>query len=47
MLAQAAICLAKDVPELAGGFWTPASAMKEHLITRLSDHAGVTVVAVQ
>lgn len=43
MLAQAAICLAKDVPELAGGFWTPASAMKEHLITRLSDHAGVTV----
>jgi short subunit dehydrogenase-like uncharacterized protein len=43
MLAQAAICLAKDIPDLPGGFWTPASAMKDHLITRLSAHAGVTV----
>lgn len=43
MLCQAAICLAKDVPKLKGGFWTPASALNDHLIKRLSDHAGVTV----
>lgn len=43
MLAQAAICLAKDVPALDGGFWTPVSALNEHLIDRLSAHAGVTV----
>lgn len=43
MLAQAAICLAKDIPDLEGGFWTPASALNEHLINRLSVHAGVTV----
>lgn len=43
MLSQAAICLAKDVPELEGGFWTPASALNEYLIGRLAAHAGVTV----
>lgn len=43
MLSQAAICLAKDVPELAGGFWTPASALNEHLIKRLDQHAGVKI----
>ena len=43
MLAQAAICLAKDIPNLAGGFWTPASALNTHLIKRLQDHAGVVI----
>jgi short subunit dehydrogenase-like uncharacterized protein len=43
MLAQSVLCLSKDIPELAGGFWTPASAMGEKLISRLSAHAGVTV----
>lgn len=43
MLAQSALCLAKDVPDLAGGFWTPASALNEALISRLSTHAGVIV----
>ncbi|MBT1451491.1 saccharopine dehydrogenase NADP-binding domain-containing protein [Glaciecola sp. XM2] len=43
MLSQAALCLAKDTDDLAGGFWTPASAMGDALITRLSDHAGVVV----
>lgn len=43
MLAQSVLCLAKDVPELAGGFWTPASALNDHLIERMAKHAGVTV----
>jgi short subunit dehydrogenase-like uncharacterized protein len=43
MLCQAALCLANDVPSVKGGFWTPASALGEQLISRLSAHAGVTV----
>ncbi len=43
MLSQAAICLAKDVPDLPGGFWTPASALNQHLIERLDKHAGVKI----
>lgn len=43
MLAQSAICLAKDVSkeEVAGGFWTPASAMGDPLIDRLEKYAGL------
>ncbi|WP_430426768.1 saccharopine dehydrogenase family protein [Parasphingorhabdus sp.] len=43
MLAQAAACLAQDVPEGAvGGFWTPASILGDKLIERLREHAGLT-----
>lgn len=43
MLAQAAACLARDVPaDTAGGFWTPATLMGDHLIMRLKAHAGLT-----
>ena len=43
MLAQAAACLAKDVPKRAkGGFWTPATLMGDKLIKRLQAHAGLT-----
>lgn len=44
MLAQAAVCLAKDIPkeEKPGGFWTPASVFGETLIKRLEAHAGLT-----
>lgn len=44
MLAQSALCLVQDISRdsVKGGFWTPASAMGEHLITRLQDHAGLT-----
>lgn len=44
MLAQAGICLARDIPgdRLQGGFWTPATAMGKRLIRRLIDHAGFT-----
>ena len=43
MLTQAALCLAKDVPDVSGGFWTPAAALNDALIQRLALHAGVTV----
>lgn len=44
MLAQAGICLARDLPQdkVPGGFWTPATAMGKRLIRRLIDHAGFT-----
>ena len=42
MLSQAAICLAQDVDDLKGGFWTPSTAMGTPLIERLSQHASVT-----
>ena len=43
MLAQAGICLARDIPRnrVPGGFWTPATAMGKKLIRRLIDHAGI------
>ena len=44
MLAQSALCLAQDVTkaEVAGGFWTPAAAMGNKLLTRLEEHAGLS-----
>ena len=41
MLAEAAVCLAKDDIQVAGGFWTPASAMNQKLIERLVKNAGL------
>ena len=44
MLAQASLCLAFDVSQeqRGGGFWTPATAMGDQLIDRLSAHAGMS-----
>lgn len=43
MLAQAAACLALDVPRSrARGFWTPAALFGDALVDRLQRHAGVT-----
>lgn len=42
MLAQAAMCIAFDVPKNGGGFWTPATLMGDVLIERLVKHAGLT-----
>ena len=44
MLAQSALCLAQDIAkdEVMGGFWTPASAMGDKLLSRLESHAGLT-----
>ncbi len=44
MLGEAGACLAREIPAtaLAGGFWTPATALGDRLIARLQDHAGLT-----
>lgn len=43
MLAQAALCLVEDIDRdaVGGGFWTPASAMGDALINRLSQYSGI------
>ena len=42
MISECAMCLLRDTPQLAGGIWTPGAAMGEHLIKRLTEHAGIT-----
>jgi short subunit dehydrogenase-like uncharacterized protein len=42
MLGQAAACLAEDVADAPGGFWTPATLLGDRLVERLRAHAGVT-----
>ncbi|MFO7549981.1 MAG: saccharopine dehydrogenase NADP-binding domain-containing protein [Haliea sp.] len=42
MLAEAAVCLARDPLTVGGGFWTPASGLGDHLLTRLVENAGLT-----
>lgn len=43
MIAEAAMCLSElPAEDVAGGFWTPASAMGTQLIERLVEHAGLT-----
>ena len=42
MIAESAVCLAKDDLSVGGGFWTPASAMNGKLLTRLQANAGLT-----
>lgn len=42
MLAESAVCLAKDELNVAGGFWTPASAMGAQLLDRLQKNAGLS-----
>jgi short subunit dehydrogenase-like uncharacterized protein len=42
MISECAICLLRDTPGLAPGFWTPGAAMGERLIKRLVDGAGLS-----
>ena len=42
MLGEAVVCLAKDMANKPGGFWTPASLMGGKLMSRLQQHAGLT-----
>ncbi|MEM9266443.1 MAG: saccharopine dehydrogenase NADP-binding domain-containing protein [Cyanobacteria bacterium P01_F01_bin.13] len=42
ILGQAGLCLAKDFPAKAGGFWTPASMFGDVLIECLVKAAGLT-----
>jgi short subunit dehydrogenase-like uncharacterized protein len=41
MLGESALSLAQDELGIEGGFWTPASAMGDQLLSRLPAHAGV------
>ena len=42
MVAECAICLARDAADTAPGIWTPGAAMQHKLIKRLADNAGLT-----
>jgi short subunit dehydrogenase-like uncharacterized protein len=42
MIAECAICLLRDTPDVPAGIWTPGAAMQQMLIKRLVDHAGLT-----
>lgn len=42
MIAESAVCLAKNPQAASGGIWTPASAMGSLLIDRLQQNAGLT-----
>ena len=42
MLAESAVCLAKDEIDSPGGVLTPSAAMGDALLQRLRDHAGLT-----
>jgi short subunit dehydrogenase-like uncharacterized protein len=42
MLAESALCLVKDCPEVPGGVWVPGAAMGTRLIDRLQKNAGLT-----
>ena len=42
MISECAICLLRDTPDVAPGFWTPGAAMQSRLIKRLVDNAGLT-----
>ena len=42
MIAECAICLLRDAPDVPAGIWTPGAAMQHKLIKRLEAHAGIT-----
>ncbi len=42
MISECAICLLRDTPDVPAGIWTPGAAMREALIKRLAEHAGLT-----
>jgi short subunit dehydrogenase-like uncharacterized protein len=42
MLAESAVCLAKDEAFTGGGFWTPSTALGASLMSRLTRNAGLT-----
>src|SRR5436305_3576352 len=41
MIAECAVCLLRDAPDVPAGIWTPGAAMGDRLIKRLVDHAGL------
>lgn len=49
MLGEAGVCLAQDISKdaLAGGLWTPSTALGDRLMARLTEHAGITFEVVE
>ena len=47
MLAECAVCLARDELAVGGGVWTPAAAMGAKLLERLQSNAGLTFEIVE
>jgi short subunit dehydrogenase-like uncharacterized protein len=41
MISECAICLLRDTPDVPAGVWTPGAAMRDALIKRLVDNAGL------
>lgn len=41
MIAEAALCLVRDAPEVPSGIWTPGAALKDKLVERLRANAGL------
>lgn len=42
LIAETAICLVKDRPDVAGGVWVPGAALGQALVDRLHANAGLT-----
>jgi short subunit dehydrogenase-like uncharacterized protein len=42
LIAETAICLVKERPDVPGGVWVPGAALGRALIDRLQGHAGLT-----
>src|SRR6185312_3988845 len=42
MISECAICVLRDTPDVPAGIWTPGAAMREALVRRLVDNAGLT-----
>lgn len=42
MLAESALCLVLDCPDVPGGVWVPGAAMQGKLVDRLQKNAGLT-----
>ena len=42
IIAETAICLVQDTPDVPGGVWVPGAAMGQKLVDRLAANAGLT-----
>jgi short subunit dehydrogenase-like uncharacterized protein len=42
LIAETAICLVHERPDVAGGIWVAGAALGQSLIDRLHTHAGLT-----
>jgi short subunit dehydrogenase-like uncharacterized protein len=42
LIAETALCLINESPEVPGGIWVPGAAMGQRLVDRLQAHAGLT-----